>query len=78
VIFVRADRAHLVREEGLYAGPDLVVEVASPGTTSLDLVEKRDVYQRLELPEYWVVDLATTSGPPPPTSSSTSSNTCVP
>jgi Uma2 family endonuclease len=58
VIFVRADRAHLIREEGLYAGPDLVVEVASPGTTSLDLVEKRDIYQRLGVPEYWVVDLA--------------------
>lgn len=56
VIFVRAERAHLIGEEGLCVGPDLVVEVGSPGTTSLDLVEKRDLYERLGVPEYWVVD----------------------
>lgn len=58
VVFVQAERAHLIREEGLYVGPDLVVEVGSPGSTSLDLAEKRDIYERLRVPEYWVVDPA--------------------
>ena len=56
VVFVRADRAHLIQEDGLYVGPDLVVEVLSPGTRSLDLVEKRAIYERLRAPEYWVVE----------------------
>lgn len=38
--------------------PDLVIEVTSPGTRSLDHVEKHDLYQRLGVAEYWVVDLA--------------------
>ena len=57
VVLVRAARVHLIAEDGLYCGPDLVVEVASPGTRSLDLVEKRAIYERLQVPEYWVVDL---------------------
>jgi Uma2 family endonuclease len=35
----------------------LVAEVSSRGTKSLDLNEKHSVYERLEVAEYWVVDL---------------------
>jgi Uma2 family endonuclease len=34
-----------------------VVEVSSPSTRRLELVRKRDVYQRFGVPEYWFVDL---------------------
>jgi Uma2 family endonuclease len=37
--------------------PDLVIEVTSPGTRSMDFVEKHSLYERLGVPEYWVVDL---------------------
>lgn len=37
--------------------PDLVVEVTSPSTRHRDLGEKRDGYQAMGVPEYWVVDL---------------------
>lgn len=37
--------------------PDLVIEVTSPGTRSLDFVEKHALYEGLGVPEYWVVDL---------------------
>lgn len=37
--------------------PDLVVEVSSPSTRRQDLVRKRRVYERFEVPEYWFVDL---------------------
>lgn len=57
VVFVCAERAHLVAEDGLHGAPDFVIEVGSPGTTSIDLAEKRAIYERLGVPEYWVVDL---------------------
>jgi Uma2 family endonuclease len=38
--------------------PDLVVEVASPGTASYDRREKQDAYARSGVPEYWWVDPA--------------------
>lgn len=36
--------------------PDFVLEVASPSTVSNDLGRKRDLYARLDIPEYWKVD----------------------
>lgn len=48
---------HLNRVGEQYAAPpDLVVEVLSPGTASLDLHDKRDEYARAGIPEYWIVD----------------------
>lgn len=52
------DRAGQVDVDGFHAPPDLVVEVTSPGTRSLDVNEKRDVYAEIGVAEYWVVDLA--------------------
>ncbi|MEX2551374.1 MAG: Uma2 family endonuclease, partial [Actinomycetota bacterium] len=37
--------------------PDLVVEISSPSTRRLELVRKRDLYQRFGVPEYWYADL---------------------
>lgn len=37
--------------------PDLLVEVSSPTTRRLDLVKKRNLYERERVAEYWFVDL---------------------
>lgn len=61
--FIGPDRLDAMDDDELAADefhvpPDLVVEVTSPGSGSLDHVEKHDLYQRLGVAEYWVVDLA--------------------
>jgi len=45
-------------QDGVVTGsPNLVVEVLSPTNRRRDLVYKMDVYQRSQVPEYWVVDV---------------------
>ena len=45
-------------EEGrfLRVVPDLVVEILSPSTAALDRGEKKDVYERNGVHEYWPID----------------------
>lgn len=51
------ERAGDVGPPGFTTPPDLVAEVTSPGTRTVDLQTKRDLYERIGVPEYWVVDL---------------------
>ena len=36
--------------------PDFVIEVASPGTRTIDIAEKRFNYEKAGVKEYWIVD----------------------
>jgi Uma2 family endonuclease len=42
--------------ERLVGPPNMVLEVISPGSRSLDLGTKRDDYERFRVAEYWLVD----------------------
>jgi len=57
VIFVRAERAHLVGDRGVEAPPDLVIEILSPSTAHRDRGIKLERYRHFGVPEYWIVDL---------------------
>jgi len=50
--------AHLekISDKRVIGAPDLVVEVASPGTREHDQHEKLDAYALAGVPEYWIVD----------------------
>lgn len=57
LIFVRADHLGRIGTKYLEGPPDLVVEISSPSTRHLELVRKRELYERFGIPEYWYVDL---------------------
>ena len=57
VIYVREENRVRLEKKFLRAAPDLVVEVSSPTTRRLELVRKRELYERFGVPEYWFVDL---------------------
>ena len=57
VLFVRGDHLDRLEERFVRSAPDLVVEISSPSTRKLELVRKRDLYERFGVPEYWYVDL---------------------
>ena len=57
VLFVAAASSDKIQERFIKGAPDVVVEVSSPSTRRLELVRKRELYERFGVPEYWYVDL---------------------
>jgi Uma2 family endonuclease len=58
VVYLSPDRAQeLANERIIGVVPDLLVEVSSPSTRRLDLIKKRNLYEREGVAEYWFVDL---------------------
>lgn len=45
----------LVQKRGIFGTPDLVVEVLSPSTAKNDIGEKKSVYEKHGVKEYWIV-----------------------
>jgi Uma2 family endonuclease len=54
LIFISRKRASIIRDQ-IHGGPDLVVEILSPGNTKSDIQEKLKDYARLTVRECWVV-----------------------
>ena len=57
LLFVSTRRADdILTRANLQGVPDLVIEVASPGTRKRDATLKRRLYERAGAAEYWIVD----------------------
>ena len=57
LLFIRRERLHLYQASGVVDGPpDLVVEILSPSSRSIDLIRKPALYARGGVPEYWQAD----------------------
>lgn len=56
VLFVSRDRAGIIRQEGVFGPPDLVIEILSASTASYDRGTKFRVYERAGVRELWLID----------------------
>lgn len=53
---VLAAREPILAERGIQGAPDLAIEILSPSTRRLDRKLKRELYERAQVREYWIVD----------------------
>jgi len=56
VMFVSRARRGIIQEKGIFGAPDLIVEVTSPSTAARDRGMKLDLYARVGVRCYWLVD----------------------
>ncbi len=57
IFFIRKENLAIVdKEQGIVGVPDLVVEIVSPSSVVRDRVDKKEVYQKTGVQEYWIVD----------------------
>lgn len=56
IIFVSQNNSNIITENNVEGTPDLIIEILSPGTAYHDLIEKKEIYERFDVKEYWIVD----------------------
>jgi len=56
IIFISQERLGIIKDDGIYGPPDLVVEILSPSTAHYDLKKKFQIYEHYGVKEYWIAD----------------------
>jgi Uma2 family endonuclease len=55
VVILKNSKAKII-EKGIEGTPDIVIEIISPSTAYYDLIEKKEVYEKYGVKEYWIID----------------------
>ena len=61
ILFIKKENLYKIENKGLVGAPDIVIELLSPSTSQLDYEEKKLVYERFGVKEYFIVDPNTRS-----------------
>ncbi|MEW6302521.1 MAG: Uma2 family endonuclease [Verrucomicrobiota bacterium] len=61
LVFVAAANGRLVERRGIMGAPDLHVEIISPASVQTDRYEKKALYAKFGVKEYWIGDPANQS-----------------
>ena len=58
IVFIAAANAGIIQRRAIFGTPDLLVELISPSSVRRDRYEKKDLYARFGVKEYWIGDPA--------------------
>lgn len=56
LVFVAQSRQAIITNDGIMGVPDLIIEIISPSSILRDRIEKKNLYERMGVQEYWLVD----------------------
>ncbi|MBE0427356.1 MAG: Uma2 family endonuclease [Nitrospirae bacterium] len=55
ILFISKDRLNIIGEKNIQGAPDLVIEIISENTAYRDLIQKKKLYAKFGVKEYWIV-----------------------
>lgn len=55
ILFISKERLSIIGEKNIQGAPDIVIEIISENTAYRDLVQKKKLYARFGVKEYWIV-----------------------
>src|SRR5690606_13362117 len=56
ILFIKNENLSKIEQNGFHGAPDVVIGLFSPGTARYDRYQKKVVYERSAVQEYWIVD----------------------
>ncbi len=55
MLFISKERKGIIEKKGIFDAPDLVVEIVSPSSFVNDTITKKEIYEKFNVKEYWLV-----------------------
>ena len=55
ILFISKDRLNIIGDKNLQGAPDLIIEILSESNAYRDLIQKKKLYSRFGVKEYWIV-----------------------
>ncbi|MBI5193295.1 MAG: Uma2 family endonuclease [Nitrospirae bacterium] len=55
ILFITKERLNIIGDKNLQGAPDLVIEILSENNAYRDLIQKKKIYARYGVKEYWIV-----------------------
>lgn len=55
ILFIQKKNLSIIKEH-VHGVPDLIIEVLSGGNPMFDTVQKKNLYERFAVKEYWIID----------------------
>jgi Uma2 family endonuclease len=56
ILFIAAERKHIIDKKGIIGAPDLIIEILSGGNAHYDRGVKKQVYEQTGVKEYWMIN----------------------
>ena len=58
LVYVATANVGIIQRRALFGTPDLIIEIVSPSSVRRDRYDKKEIYARFGVKEYWIADPA--------------------
>lgn len=56
LVFVSNEKKSIITNDGIIGIPDLIIEIISPTSLIRDRIEKKNLYEKMSVSEFWLID----------------------